>query len=157
MVKSMDKIIFERKLEDHLCFQLYRASKEMGKLYSQALKPFKLTFSQYLVLLALWDKDGVSISDIGGRTGMGIGTLNPILKRLASQEWIQRQPHESDKRTMLIYLAPKASETKYAINQAILKKLEHVQFEAMNVSVLVKQLGLLQEQLGKLDLQDDDS
>lgn len=157
MVSSMDEMMFDRQLEDHLCFQLYRASKGMGKLYSQALKPFRLTFSQYLVLLALWDKDGVSISDIGGRTGMGIGTLNPILKRLASQEWIQREPHESDKRTMLIYLAPKASETKQAINQAILKKLKNVQFEDMDVPALMKQLSLLQEQLGRLNLQDDDS
>jgi len=77
----MDESIFDRRLDDQLCFRLYRASSGISKMYSQALQPFELTFSQYLVLLALWDNEGVAISDIGARTGMGIGTLNPILKR----------------------------------------------------------------------------
>lgn len=146
---DMDEAIFDRQLEDHLCFQLYRASNEVNKLYSQALKSFELTFSQYLVLLALWDRDGVSISEIGLRTGMGIGTLNPILKRLTAHEWVQRKSHKSDKRTMLIFLSPKAKETKHTINQTILKKLMEIQIDGAELSGLIKQLGLLQENLNK--------
>ena len=103
----MNETIFDRRLDEQLCFRLYRASSGIGKLYAQALIPFELTFSQYLVLLALWDSDGVAISDIGARTGMGIGTLNPILKRMTENGWVRRQTHDSDKRTMLIFLQKK--------------------------------------------------
>lgn len=143
----MDETIFDRRLDEQLCFRLYRASSGIGKLYAQALIPVELTFSQYLVLLALWDADGVAISDIGARTGMGIGTLNPILKRMTDNGWISRQTHETDKRTMLIFLTDKASEQKSTINQSILTHLSACDFTGMNVLELMKQLGLLQKQL----------
>ena len=148
----MNESHFERRLEQHLCFHLYRASNGISKLYAHALLPVELTFPQYLVLLALWDHDGVAISDIGQRTGMGIGTLNPILKRLTDNGWVKRQTHESDKRTMLIFLTAKALEQKTVINQLILKELATVNFEKMDLPELMKQLGLLKTQLDAMNL-----
>lgn len=148
----MNESHFERRLDQHLCFRLYRASNGISKLYAHALLPVELTFPQYLVLLALWDHDGVAISDIGQRTGMGIGTLNPILKRLTDNGWVKRQTHESDKRTMLIFLTAKALEQKTVIHQLILKELATVNFEKMDLLELMKQLGLLQTQLDAMNL-----
>lgn len=148
----MNEIHFERRLDQQLCFRLYRVSNGMSKLYAHALMPVELTFPQYLVLLALWDRDGVAISDIGQRTGMGIGTLNPILKRLSDNGWVKRQTHESDKRTMLIFLTAKALEQKTVINQLILKELATVNFEKMDLLELMKQLGLLRTQLDAMNL-----
>ncbi|MRI86375.1 MarR family winged helix-turn-helix transcriptional regulator [Fundicoccus ignavus] len=148
----MNESHFERRLDQQLCFRLYRASNGISKLYAHALLPVELTFPQYLVLLALWDHDGVAISDIGQRTGMGIGTLNPILKRLTDNGWVKRQTHESDKRTMLIFLTAKALEQKTVINQLILKELATVNFEKMDLLELMKQLGLLQTQLDAMNL-----
>ena len=148
----MNESHFERRLDQQLCFRLYRASNGISKLYAHALLPVELTFPQYLVLLALWDHDGVAISDIGQRTGMGIGTLNPILKRLTDNGWMKRQTHESDKRTMLIFLTAKALEQKTVINQLILKELATVNFEKMDLLELMKQLGLLQTQLDAMNL-----
>lgn len=148
----MNESHFERRLAQQLCFRLYRASNGISKLYAHALLPVELTFPQYLVLLALWDHDGVAISDIGQRTGMGIGTLNPILKRLTDNGWVKRQTHESDKRTMLIFLTAKALEQKTVINQLILKELATVNFEKMDLLELMKQLGLLQTQLDAMNL-----
>lgn len=148
----MNESHFERRLDQQLCFRLYRASNGISKLYAHALLPVELTFPQYLVLLALWDHDGVAISDIGQRTGMGIGTLNPILKRLTDNGWAKRQTHESDKRTMLIFLTAKALEQKTVINQLILKELATVNFEKMDLLELMKQLGLLQTQLDAMNL-----
>lgn len=148
----MNESHFERRLDQQLCFRLYRASNGISKLYAHALLPVELTFPQYLVLLALWDHDGVAISDIGKRTGMGIGTLNPILKRLTDNGWVKRQTHESDKRTMLIFLTAKALEQKTVINQLILKELATVNFEKMDLLELMKQLGLLQTQLDAMNL-----
>lgn len=147
----MNESHFERRLDQQLCFRLYRASNGISKLYAHALLPVELTFPQYLVLLALWDHDGVAISDIGQRTGMGIGTLNPILKRLTDNGWVKRQTHESDKRTMLIFLTAKALEQKTVINQLILKELATVNFEKMDLLELMKQLGLLQTQLDAMN------
>lgn len=148
----MNESHFERRLDQQLCFRLYRASNGISKLYAHALLPVELTFPQYLVLLALWDHDGVATSDIGQRTGMGIGTLNPILKRLTDNGWVKRQTHESDKRTMLIFLTAKALEQKTVINQLILKELATVNFEKMDLLELMKQLGLLQTQLDAMNL-----
>ena len=143
----MDETIFDRSLDEQLCFRLYRASSGIGKLYTQALLPVGLTFSQYLVLLALWDEDRVAISDIGSRTGMGIGSLNPMLKLMEANGWLKRQTHETDKRTVLIFLTDKANEQKPVINQSILTHLTACNFEGMDLLELMKQLALLQNQL----------
>ena len=147
----MDDSIFDRRLEDQLCFRLYRASSELGKLYSQALQPFGLTFSQYLVLLALWDKDGVAVTDIGSRTGMGIGTLNPILKRMTEHGWVEKKTHDTDKRASLVFVTEQATNEKPAINLSILKQLEGFQLMDLDIIGLMDQLETLQQQLEKVN------
>ncbi|APZ49555.1 hypothetical protein BW721_07650 [Jeotgalibaca sp. PTS2502] len=147
----MDDSIFDRRLEDQLCFRLYRASSELGKLYSQALQPFGITFSQYLVLLALWDKDGVAVTDIGSRTGMGIGTLNPILKRMTEHGWVEKKTHDTDKRATLVFVTEQATNEKPAINLSILKQLEGFQLMELDIIGLMDQLETLQQQLKKVN------
>lgn len=147
----MDDSIFDRRLEDQLCFRLYRASSELGKLYSQALQPFGITFSQYLVLLALWDKDGVAVTDIGSRTGMGIGTLNPILKRMTEHGWVEKKTHDTDKRATLVFVTEQATNEKPAINLSILKQLEGFQLMDLDIIGLMDQLETLQQQLEKVN------
>ena len=135
----MDESIFDRQLDEQLCFRLYRASNGINKMYGRALKIFQLTFPQYLVLLALWDNDGLPITTIGSQVGMGIGTLNPILKRMTEHDWIEKKQHPTDKRTMLIFLSAKAKATKQQINQAILKELVSCDFEGMDLPELMAQ------------------
>ena len=147
----MDDSIFDRRLEDQLCFRLYRASSALGKLYSQALQPFCITFSQYLVLLALWDKDGVAVTDIGSRTGMGIGTLNPILKRMTEHGWVEKKTHDTDKRATLVFVTEQATNEKPAINLSILKQLEGFQLMDLDIIGLMDQLETLQQQLEKVN------
>ena len=147
----MDESIFERQLDEQLCFRLYRASNGINKMYGRALKIFQLTFPQYLVLLALWDNDGLPITTIGSQTGMGIGTLNPILKRMAENEWIEKKQHPTDKRTMLIFLSAKAKATKQQINQAILKELTSCDFEGMDLPELMAHLTNLQNRLDTIN------
>lgn len=143
----MNDSMFDRQLNQQLCFRLYRTSSGMSKMYSQALHPFGLTFSQYIVLLALWDQQGVPITDIGHRTGMGIGTLNPMLTRMEANGWIYKQHHQSDKRTMLVFLTEKADASKLSLNRSILNQLKDGKFQDIDLMDLMKQLGLLQEQL----------
>ncbi len=147
----MDESIFDRQLDEQLCFRLYRASNGINKMYGRALKIFQLTFPQYLVLLALWDNDGLPITTIGSQVGMGIGTLNPILKRMAENEWIEKSQHPTDKRTMLISLSAKAKESKQPINQAILAEMISCNFEGMDLPELMLQLANLQQRLDTIN------
>ncbi|MGP6140207.1 MarR family winged helix-turn-helix transcriptional regulator [Jeotgalibaca sp. A127] len=147
----MDESIFDRRLDEQLCFRLYRASSGINKMYARALQTFNLTFPQYLVLLALWDDEGVPISSIGANTGMGIGTLNPILKRMEASGWIEKNPHPSDKRTILIFLSAKAKESKSLINRSILKELETCNFSGVDLPELMKQLSSLQQRLDEIN------
>uniref|UniRef100_UPI00359F92B7 MarR family winged helix-turn-helix transcriptional regulator n=2 Tax=Jeotgalibaca porci TaxID=1868793 RepID=UPI00359F92B7 len=147
----MDESIFDRQLDEQLCFRLYRASNGINKMYGRALKIFQLTFPQYLVLLALWDNDGLPITTIGSQVGMGIGTLNPILKRMTEHDWIEKKQHPTDKRTMLIFLSAKAKATKQQINQAILKELTSCDFEGMDLPELMAQLTNLQNRLDTIN------
>ncbi|EIM08247.1 transcriptional regulatory protein [Planococcus antarcticus DSM 14505] len=66
------------KLEQQLCFEVYKASSNFSKMYVKALESFNLTFSQYLVLLVLWEEDKLLTKKIGVRLGLGTGTLTPL-------------------------------------------------------------------------------
>lgn len=121
----MDETIFVRSLDEQLCFEVYKAANGFSKMYGRALKPFGLTFPQYLVLLALFDEDGVGNKNISERVGMSIGTLNPILTRLANQGWVKRETSTKDKRAVIITLTEQSHDAKKDISKAILNEIMH--------------------------------
>ena len=69
-------------LSEQLCFSVYQANHLFNQFYQKALKDFDLTYPQYLVLLALWEKDGQSVRDLAGTLGIGSNTLTPMFKRM---------------------------------------------------------------------------
>ena len=87
-----------------LCFALYSASLSMTKTYKPLLAKLKLTYPQYLVLLVLWEKDGLTVNSIGERLFSDSGTLTPLLKRLEKLGLIQRQRAIEDERRVIITL-----------------------------------------------------
>ncbi len=147
----MEESIFERRLEDQLCFEVYRAANGFGKLYNRALKEFHLTFPQYLVLLALWDDDTILIKQIGERLGMGIGTLNPILNRLEKQGWLTKEPSLLDRRATIVSLSEKGVASKGAIHSAILSEVNACNLEGIDGLFLMKQLKMLNKAMGGID------
>ena len=96
------------KLDQQLCFEVYKASSNFAKIYARTLEPFQLTFTQYLVLLTLWDEDHLLAKDIGNRLELGIGTLNPIITRMIDRGWLDKRQSEKDKRSFIISLTEKA-------------------------------------------------
>ena len=72
------------RLEQQSCFALYSASLAMNRLYRRLLEPFNLTYPQYLVMMVLWEKQGLSVNAIGDRLFLDSATLTPLLKRLSS-------------------------------------------------------------------------
>ena len=92
------------QLDDQLCFALYSTSLAMTKLYRKLLRKLELTYSQYLVMMVLWQQDELTVSDIGERLFLDSATLTPLLKRMEAQGLITRQRSTNDERQVIIML-----------------------------------------------------
>ena len=93
-------------LDGQLCFALYSANLAMHKVYRRVLADLGLTYPQYLVMLVLWDGDGLTVSELGGRLYLDSATLTPLLKRLQAMGLVTRTRAIHDERQVLIRLTP---------------------------------------------------
>lgn len=94
------------KLDNQLCFTLYATSREITKLYRPLLDELNLTYPQYLVMLALWEKEGVTVNELGEKLFLDSGTLTPLLKRMESLGYLVRERSKEDERRVIITLTP---------------------------------------------------
>jgi MarR family transcriptional regulator len=134
-------------LKNQLCFAVYETASEFNKLYSNALQPFGLTYPQYLVLLALWEKDGVTVKEIGEKLSLGTGTLTPMLTRLEANGWIRKERSKADERRVYIYLQKKAQDEKQAIIKTISNKIQSCNIELEEYTQLMERLNQLHRKL----------
>jgi len=98
-VKTMPLLV-----DQQLCFALYSANLAMNKVYRQLLSQLDITYPQYLVMLVLWQKDDVTVSEIGEQLFLDSATLTPLLKRLESAGLINRQRTRQDERQVAVTL-----------------------------------------------------
>jgi DNA-binding MarR family transcriptional regulator len=91
-------------LDNQLCFALYSANLAVNKLYRQLLAPLGLTYPQYIVMLVLWEKDDVTVSEIGERLYLDSATLTPLLKRLEAAGLLTRNRSRQDERQVAVTL-----------------------------------------------------
>lgn len=94
------------KLEEQLCFAVYLAGHAFNRMYRTVLADLGLTYPQYLVMLVLWDCDGLSVKAVGERLMLDSGTLTPLLKRLESAGLIRRERSRQDERQVRLLLKP---------------------------------------------------
>jgi DNA-binding MarR family transcriptional regulator len=92
------------ELDDQLCFALYSTSLAMMRVYRGLLPRLGLTYPQYLVMMVLWQQDQQTVSDIGEHLFLDSATLTPLLKRMESQDLVQRARARSDERQVIISL-----------------------------------------------------
>ena len=92
------------KLDNQLCFAVYSASLAMTRLYKPLLEKLNLTYPQYLVMLALWERDGQTVSELGAQLSLDSGTLTPLLKRLEANGLVARLRDVADERRVHITL-----------------------------------------------------
>lgn len=92
-------------LDSQLCFALYSTNLALNKVYRKLLKPFDLTYPQYLVMLVLWESDAVTVSEIGERLFLDSATLTPLLKRLESAGFVTRTRAAGDERQVIVALS----------------------------------------------------
>jgi len=105
------------------CFSIYAAANAVTRFYRKTLGDLGLTYPQYLVMLVLWERDGLPVKDIGERLFLDSGTLTPLLKRLEAAELIKRTRSTEDERQVLIALTSRGQalrEKARAVPQAIL-------------------------------------
>ncbi|MEH7127867.1 MarR family transcriptional regulator [Neobacillus drentensis] len=134
-------------LKNQLCFAVYETASEFNKLYSISLQPFGLTYPQYLVLLALWEKDGVTVKEIGEKLSLGTGTLTPMLTRMEANGWIRKERSKADERRVYIYLQKKAQDEKQAIIKTISNKIQSCNIELEEYTQLMERLNQLHRKL----------
>jgi len=91
-------------LKNQLCFPLYAAARKITGAYTPWLRPLGLTYTQYLVLLVLWETDGVSMGELGERLLLDSGTLTPLLKRMEIAGILTRSRSGEDERRVLVSL-----------------------------------------------------
>ena len=92
------------KLKNQLCFPLYAASRNVIGLYTPYLNELGLTYTQYLVFLVLWEKDGITVSEICEKLKLDSGTVSPLLKKLQQAGYIQKVRSAGDDRVVEITL-----------------------------------------------------
>lgn len=98
------------KLDNQLCFRLYTAARLVTASYTPYFKQFGITYPQYLVLMMLWEKDNLIISDITERLRLETNTITPLLQRMEKQGLIVRQKSKADSRQRIISLTRKGKE-----------------------------------------------
>ena len=92
------------KLENQLCFPLYAAARAVVGKYGPLLKDLGLTYTQYIVMMVLWENDGVSVRSLGEKLHLDSGTLTPLLKKLENIGYVTRNRSEEDERVVLVSL-----------------------------------------------------
>lgn len=96
-------------VDDLLCFALYAASRAVTAAYRPLLQDLGLTYPQYLVMVALWERESMPVKDLGDALQLDYGTLTPLLKRLEAAGLITRQRRVDDERSVQVGLTPEGS------------------------------------------------
>ena len=100
------------RLDNQICFAVYSASHAFNRVYKPLLDRLGLTYPQYLVMLVLWERDGVPLKEIGERLHLDSGTLTPLLKRLEQAGLVRRTRSTEDERQVLIGLTAQGNALK---------------------------------------------
>jgi len=136
-------------LDQQLCFALYAASRSVTGLYRPLLEPLGLTYPQYLVMLVLWEQDGLTVRELGQRLQLDSGTLTPLLKRLQAAGLVDRQRRTEDEREVEIRLTAagfalreQASDVPKCMAQRLQLSLEQMQTLRDELKRLTRQLQL---------------
>jgi DNA-binding MarR family transcriptional regulator len=123
------------KLENQFCFSVYSLSKEMTRVYKPYLQKLDLTYTQYITMLVLWEKDGLKVNEIGKKIQLDSGTLTPLLKKLEQKGFIKRKRQKGDERNLNVTLTQKGKELK---EKAIIIPHELVEKISLPLEELIK-------------------
>ena len=135
------------QLDNQLCFALYSTSLAMTRLYKPLLDALGITYPQYLVLLVLWERDGLSVSELSNRLFLDSGTLTPLLKRMEAAGLVTRQRAVEDERRVHIALTESSRQLKTQAAQIPGCILNAAQCPVPELVALTRQMQDLRERL----------
>jgi MarR family transcriptional regulator, organic hydroperoxide resistance regulator len=135
------------RLDNQLCFALYSASLAMTKLYKPLLAGLGLTYPQYLVMLVLWERDGLMVSELGVRLSLDSGTLTPLLKRLEAAGLIARIRALDDERRVHVTLTAAGRKLKTRAAKVPVCMAEAAKCPFAEIVSLTRQVQALRERL----------
>lgn len=121
------------RLDRQLCLSLYSAANALVRAYGPLLRPLGLTYPQYLVMLALWERDEAPVTDICARTRLDTGTITPMINRLAGKGLVRKVRARDDERVRLVSLTAKG--------RALRARAAHVPIEMACLGVLSAEQG----------------
>lgn len=133
-------------LDEQLCFALYRASQAIIASYRNHLSDTGLTYTQYLVMLVLWEEEDANVSLISDRLGLNSGTLTPLLKRMEKQGLITRNRALEDERIVRIRLTDVGRKLRIPVRDARRKVV-------VDTGLTQQQIARLRQDLNRLSIQ----
>ena len=133
------------KLRNQLCFPLYACSKEIIRNYKPFLDRIDLTYTQYIVMMVLWESKVINVKDLGEQLYLDSGTLTPLLKKLESKGYISRNRSDKDERNLMIRVTEKGMnlrEDALSVPQEVSKCVKLTEEEAsLLYKILYKMIG----------------
>ncbi len=137
------------KLENQLCFPLYACAKEIVRHYKPILESLDLTYTQYIVMLILWEYGSSNVRTIGEKMYLDSGTLTPLLRKLEAKGYITRRRLDNDERNLMIDLTPAGKELQQKAEKVPDDIAKCVNLSAQEATVLYKILYKLLDGMEK--------
>ncbi|MEN6588314.1 MAG: MarR family transcriptional regulator [Proteiniphilum sp.] len=125
------------KLSNQICFPIYAASRLITREYQPHLEKLGITYPQYLVLMVLWEEDGITVNDIAGKLILNTNTVTPLLKRMEAMEIITRKRYDRDERKVLISLTEKGKAMREQAADIPLQLMGALQSSVINLDELM--------------------
>lgn len=134
-------------LDSQLCFSIYSAAIAINRVYKPMLDDLGVTYTQYLVLSTLWERDGLTISAIADRLALEPSTITPAVKRLEAAGFVARRRSTEDERQVQVHLTAKGSELHARTGCLTSALLQHSRFAAPDLIELNEKVQLLRDRM----------
>src|SRR6478735_12768936 len=138
---------FPLRLDNQICFAVYSTAHAFNRVYKPLLHKLGLTYPQYLVMLALWERDGVPVKDIGERLFLDSGTLTPLLKRLEAAGLVKRTRSTEDERQVIVALTAQGEALKEKARSLPLSILAASECSVPELTALKSEIVALRDRL----------
>ena len=128
------------KIENQLCFPLYACSREVIKQYKPFLDELDLTYTQYIAMMALWEKGEMTVKELGDILYLDSGTLTPLLKKLEAKDYVTRTRSRKDERNLIVALTEQGEELKQKAMKMPRAIADHTELSKEEAEVLYRTL-----------------
>jgi DNA-binding MarR family transcriptional regulator len=142
-----DKNYDDLRLDNQLCFPLYALSKEVIKQYRPYLDKINLTYTQYIAMMVIWEKEKINVKELGKKLYLDSGTLTPVLKSLEAKGFVTRYRSQEDERLLMVEITAEGIALKDKALEIPRKMVSKIDISLNDAIVMHRQLYNLLNQL----------